>query len=142
LGLGAIMLYERFRHDVFLQSLSILILVVLSFLIPTGYGVYGLVMILLFHTTYGRAKDMMIWQTVWIVCMLVFAPHILSPFPHIVSIYLAIPSAIQVWSLGALPIIALYNEKIGNTTFKWWFYWFYPIHLAVLFILYIFGRVA
>lgn len=41
-----------------------------------------------------------------------------------------------IWlSLAAIPLIALYNGKLGSKKFKWWFYAFYPIHFAVLYIL-------
>lgn len=40
---------------------------------------------------------------------------------------------IQYWSLGAIPIIALYNGKPGKYRLKYFFYIFYPAHLAVLY---------
>ena len=39
---------------------------------------------------------------------------------------------IQVFSLLALPLLALYNGKPGNHRFKCGFYLFYPLHLLVL----------
>ncbi len=40
-----------------------------------------------------------------------------------------------IWlSLGAIPLIALYNGKLGSKKFKWFFYGFYPVHFAVLYI--------
>lgn len=44
-----------------------------------------------------------------------------------------------VWlSLGAIPLIALYNGRLGSKKLKWFFYAFYPIHFAVLYIINIF----
>lgn len=44
-------------------------------------------------------------------------------------------SLLFIWlSLGAIPLIALYNGKLGSKKFKWFFYGFYPIHFAVLYI--------
>lgn len=41
-----------------------------------------------------------------------------------------------IWlSLAAIPLIALYNGKLGSKKFKWWFYAFYPIHFAALYVL-------
>ena len=41
-----------------------------------------------------------------------------------------------IWlSLAAIPLIALYNGRLGSKKFKWWFYAFYPIHFAVLYVL-------
>ncbi len=38
----------------------------------------------------------------------------------------------QVWCLVAVPLLMLYNGKAGNRRFKYGFYVFYPLHLAVL----------
>ena len=40
----------------------------------------------------------------------------------------------QAGSLGALPILYIYNGESGkNSKFsKWFFYWFYPVHLLIL----------
>lgn len=39
---------------------------------------------------------------------------------------------IQIWSLAALPVLALYNGQRGKLPMKYFFYIFYPLHLAVL----------
>ena len=41
----------------------------------------------------------------------------------------------QYWSLATIPIIALYNGKPGKYRLKYFFYIFYPAHLAVLYAL-------
>lgn len=38
----------------------------------------------------------------------------------------------RTWCLLALPLIALYNGKPGSRKFKYGFYLFYPLHLALL----------
>lgn len=38
----------------------------------------------------------------------------------------------RIWSLLALPLLALYNRKPGSRKFKYAFYLFYPLHLIVL----------
>lgn len=41
-----------------------------------------------------------------------------------------------IWlSLAAIPLIALYNGRLGSKKLKWCFYAFYPIHFAVLYLL-------
>ena len=40
--------------------------------------------------------------------------------------------AIQFFSLLSLPVIALYNGRRGKMHLKWFFYTYYPLHLAVL----------
>lgn len=48
------------------------------------------------------------------------------------EVYLAISSWIQLYAFLSIPIIALYNEKPGRIRMKYFFYLFYPLHLAVL----------
>ncbi len=48
------------------------------------------------------------------------------------SSYLLIDSFIELLSLLALPLLALYNGKPGKYRMKYFFYLFYPLHLAVL----------
>ena len=48
-------------------------------------------------------------------------------------IVIAIPrGSIQLFSLLALPLIALYNGRRGKLRLKYFFYCFYPLHLALL----------
>lgn len=47
--------------------------------------------------------------------------------------YLFAASLPQMGTILALPLIGLYNgEKGGRTGGKWFFYWFYPVHLLLL----------
>jgi len=139
MGLLTIVVYERFRTDKVVQILSMLGMMALGFLFPTGYGIYGLVMILLFHMTYGKAYAMILWQSMWMFVVIELAQEYSHLFPYGVLRYLSLPSAIQYYSLATLPLIALHSNNIGYNKHKWWFYWFYPVHLGVLYILYLFG---
>jgi len=42
--------------------------------------------------------------------------------------------AVQWWSLLALPIIALYNGRRGKYKMKYLFYIYYPLHLAIIYL--------
>ncbi|MGL5915764.1 MAG: TraX family protein [Culicoidibacterales bacterium] len=47
------------------------------------------------------------------------------------------PYSLQMYSLAAFGFIALYNGKLGlhNQVTKYFFYWYYPIHIGILVIL-------
>lgn len=40
---------------------------------------------------------------------------------------------IQYYALFAIPILSLYNGQYGSRKFKWWFYFFYPLHLVLIY---------
>lgn len=42
-------------------------------------------------------------------------------------------NGIQMWSLLAIPLLALYNGNAGNRKLKYGFYLFYPLHLVVIY---------
>ena len=52
------------------------------------------------------------------------------------------PNNSQIWSLLALPLIAFYNGKPGNTKYKYGFYVFYPVHLLLIEIIAFFVRTS
>ena len=41
----------------------------------------------------------------------------------------------QLWSLLAVPLLALYNGTRGKWKLKWFFYLFYPVHLVVIYFI-------
>ena len=50
--------------------------------------------------------------------------------------YLLAASLPQMGTVLALPLVGLYNgKKGGRTSGKWFFYWFYPVHLLLLALL-------
>ncbi len=51
------------------------------------------------------------------------------------EVYLAISSWIQLYAFLSIPLIALYNGKPGRYRMKYFFYLFYPLHLAALWII-------
>ena len=42
---------------------------------------------------------------------------------------------VQWWALAVLPLLALYNGKPGRYRMKYFFYIFYPAHLAILYLI-------
>jgi len=139
MGLVMMLMYDRLRGDRLLQRMSLLLMIVFGLLIPTGYGLYGLLMIFVFNITYGKTEAMILWQSVLTIAVVYLTQHYAYLLPIDMIRYLALPSTTQYWSLAALPLLALYSNKKGYNKHKWWFYWFYPVHLVTLFCLYLFG---
>ena len=48
------------------------------------------------------------------------------------AILAGVSGGIQVYSLLALPLLLLYSGRRGRLNLKYFFYIFYPVHLAVL----------
>ena len=78
---------------------------------------YGFIGVMLPVCLYG-AKDKASKSTVLMLCMVLLAT---------VS-----QTSVQWCGLLAVPLLLLYNGKRGKRKMKWFFYWFYPIHLAVI----------
>lgn len=45
---------------------------------------------------------------------------------------MAFSNPLQLFAFGALVPLALYNGQRGARNLKWLFYWYYPVHLAIL----------
>lgn len=151
LGAGCQIVYYFFSGDTYLNilltfSLSILLIYLLqasyqaatwqkemlwSILFAAGFlGVYGLNRILTID--YG------FWGSM-VPVFVCFA--YLRRFPHWAAVLLlglglmllgADLGGIQHYALLALPLLLLYNGKRGKANLKYFFYIFYPVHLAVL----------
>lgn len=83
------------------------------------YGIAGILLSLFSIITKERTKRLTLFALgTFIYCLLME-----NSIPYI-------------WiSLAAIPLIAFYNGRLGSKKFKWWFYAFYPVHFAVLYIL-------
>lgn len=60
--------------------------------------------------------------------------NISSYLPWFTSFYLPYQFLCLLCSWAALPLLARYNGRTGRSG-KWFFYWFYPVHMAVLYLL-------
>ena len=120
LGLAMIYLIER-------SSVFFVVPLALSAVIPVDYGVYGTATILLL---YLLRKDWRVGASIFVVLNLVLA---------------ATGAQTQPWSILALVPILLHNsgrlsikseKEPGHPSLrKYFFYVYYPVHLAVLYVL-------
>ncbi|MCL2678625.1 MAG: conjugal transfer protein TraX [Clostridiales bacterium] len=133
LGLAAIWLWERLKtHDTLAGRLAVLLVAVAAELIGADYGCYGVLLILTAHIFYGRN-----WRlfAAWLILnVAVLINVVLDHYLTHGSAQAGILPYVQPLSLLALLIIAGYNGRAGKKA-GWLFYVFYPLHLAVLYLI-------
>lgn len=108
------------------------------------YGFYGVGLIFLFYlfkdNSFWKATSLVVWN---FICLTI-APYI-SLQLHEIFAYVPTNGLIpgnmidtQKLSILAIPFILLYNGKRGYSSkfMKWFFYFFYPLHLALLQIIF------
>ncbi len=134
-GLGDIALYEKTYHASQFGWVPTVVAIKGSMILPLEYGLYGVVAILLFHITFGKKRDTYIVQILWIVFALSIRTSITGLHLGFVMHALHAVSATQLISLASLPLIYMYTNMPGSVKYKQWFYWFYPVHLTLLFAL-------
>ncbi len=134
LAIGAIacILFERFRNAdrTFLAVICVLLLVFVGELWRTDYG--GLGVLLIFLPFLLKRKAFMIAAMGIVLTVLYMG---VGSWNGMTFMWLNNSYYIWRWlvSLLSLVFIALYNGKRGKKV-KWFFYWFYPAHLAGIMI--------
>ena len=95
---------------------------ILPLFVPRGYGIdYGFYGVLLPVALYlaKDKKQQLLAAGVFLILLAIW-----SKWP------------VQLASLLALPLLAMYNGQRGNRKLKWLFYIYFPAHLTVLWMLY------
>lgn len=116
LGATLLHLYTRVKN-IYISALATLVVIVFSHFVNYDYGLYGVMLIV----SYYIFRKNMIFGSLAILVSTIY--------------YYATPNffVLQVFSLLAIPIIALYkDDATPGKKYRRVFYWFYPAHLAVL----------
>jgi len=85
------------------------------------YGAYGVAMIVLFYVLHEQKTLMAIGFTL-LTMLSVFFDY--SRYEYV--------SFTQLYAIVAVPFLLLYNGEPGQYRFKYFFYFFYPLHFVVL----------
>lgn len=110
-------LFERKQQPIIMVS-SVLIACILAQLIRADYQWLGILLIMIFY----------IWQTSKPVCY--------TAFITVTSVYcVSVMSWLQAVSICALIPIYWYNGKKGRYSFRYLFYFSYPVHLLILYFI-------
>lgn len=124
LGLLCIFIYEK-ETDKFISIALIITIGISALLLNFDYGLYGILMILLFHIFYkDKTKKSIAFA---ILVILHYTLLILSS--NEISLLLPMCS-----TLAALLFINMYNNKRGPSM-KCLFYVYYPLHLYIIMII-------
>ena len=125
LGLLSIMGYEyqRERLDSHSGIVWLFLLAALGQLIAVDYGAYGVILIFLAHVFYSSPLRLTLgWGVLNLLYFFLSRADVVDM------------SAIQIYSIFSIFIVAAYNGKEGRKA-KLLFYIFYPLHIAVLYLI-------
>lgn len=123
-----------------LQRVGIIfgLIVLLPFLVISEGGLYELPIALIFYFFRGNFKRIAL--AVSLVCGLLLAHTLFNYFTisDIGSLYQVLTFSNEYMMISVLPFIYYYNGERGGTGARWQkelFYYFYPIHLVVIYLL-------
>lgn len=112
-------------------TISIFLLFLIEMLsaikITTDYSSYGILITLMFYIFKNQKIKSLVWFAVLVITNL--------------SLGLLYSKTIEyelffvAFQLLAIPLLLIYNGKKGSSNFKYVFYWFYPLHLIMLYII-------
>ena len=112
-------------------TISIFLLFLIEMLsaikITTDYSSYGILITLMFYIFKNQKIKSLVWFAVLVITNL--------------SLGLLYSKTIEyelffvAFQLLAIPLLLIYNGKKGSSNFEYVFYWFYPLHLIMLYII-------
>ena len=124
LGLLCILVYEKERDK--LISWAVIITIGISaMLLGFDYGLYGILMIILFHIFYKSKIKKSIAFTILVIIHFSLLTYLANDFSLLISMFS---------TLTSLFFINMYNNKQGKPL-KYLFYIYYPLHLYILWII-------
>ena len=114
------------------------IILLIPMILMSEGGPYVIISALIFYFFRGNFKKIVISMTVF--CALLLGKTLFNYFtiPGIGTLYPLLTFSNEFMMISVLPFIYLYNGKRGGSGKKWeknLFYYFYPIHLVIIYIL-------
>lgn len=120
----------NFNKAIFIVCLSLFLILVYFlglFTISVSYGVYGILLPFLFYA-FKPSKQKQIIS--FVIALLLHSLNTL-----LVSGFTDFFNYVGLFSLLNIIFIVLYNGQKGKLKLQWLFYWFYPLHLLVLYLI-------
>ena len=127
---------KQYKSLTFIYICSIFAILMVVFMldamgITISYGVYGVLLPLIFYILYNSNfpyHKLILWIIVAIAMILhwlIF--YLVNPTCDILSFY-------TLFALLSIPVLLLYNGQKGKHSLKWFFYIFYPTHLLIIWL--------
>ena len=127
---------KQYKSLTFIYICSIFAILMVVFMldamgITISYGVYGVLLPLIFYILYNSNfpyHKLFLWIIVAIAMILhwlIF--YLVNPTCDILSFY-------TLFALLSIPVLLLYNGQKGKYSLKWFFYIFYPTHLLIIWL--------
>lgn len=123
LGIFVLLLVTKVKN-IFLQVLGILAILAFAYFFNVSYGVYGILSIVGSYVFLKNRKAG--------VATLAILPFIETARLFTLNIFF-----LQFFASLSLIPIYFYNGQQGMKISRWWFYWFYPIHMAFLCLIFV-----
>jgi len=117
LGLGSIVVWDRAKY-LPIKLLGVVVLALAGEALAVDYKAYGVLLMMGFHLTWNRK-----W---WMGVMMAGLNLGFNWMEYLTGYWL------RAYAMVAWPMIAAYNGQPGLKKWKWAFYWFYPVHLGLL----------
>jgi hypothetical protein len=133
---------DNLRKKVFSNIQIIGAILGLIFLLPcilfSEGGPYELIIALIFYLFSGNLKKITVGISLFSLILLINTLYNYLSFDNIISLYQELTFNNEFMIITVLPFIYLYNGKRGGNGAKWQknlFYYFYPIHLIIIYLL-------
>ncbi len=127
-GFLAILSYDKIKN-VFLKIISMLLLITLAQISNCDYGALGVIIILNFYIL----RDKKIIKSLILIILFIGELFIRCNM-NINSIIYCIPY-FGGYIFSAI-ILAFYNGEVGKFKLKYFFYFFYPVHMMIIYFIY------
>ena len=131
LGLLAINLIQVTKNKMLGLALAG-ICAILANIFQVDYGAAGVISIIFFYLYFKDFKKMAIAQA--IIQLIFFCVNVILPFVRHRAWDISAVDIVEPFSLFSLLLIGMYTGKEGKKK-KYLFYWFYPIHLFILYLI-------
>lgn len=107
-----------------------IVFILVSFFLPFDYSFLGVLTPLVFYIFRKNHYSGCLAYLILLVIQLVISLAVIS-FQNIIFLYF-----VQLFSILYIIPLSFYNGKNGKTNLKYMFYFFYPIHLLIIYVLF------